>query len=322
MGVLVVGWTLTRLVAVGLHVPPLDEVLDEFIKGPGSDFNRLTRIGFVTLSIQFLCLMTPAVLIRILLHKRRLADLGLTRGDRTIHGSVGLGTALFCVAGIPMKALLLANHYLPLGTPPSYWAIFEKDWNFSFWIFMAVGSYLVIPVFEETFYRGYAQGRLAEELGFGGALFVAGLFTASHLQYLIADAFNVWMLVSLFVLALAMAFSRQMTGSIVAAVVIHALMNVPIAYPYDIAVLAVMLVAAALVRRRIAVLTRAFLQQVKSAGARDLLLLSALVCAFAAGMSLYPESTILTLAVLLLLSLAVQIADRRGGRGREARGPA
>jgi membrane protease YdiL (CAAX protease family) len=312
IGVLVAGWTLTRVVATLLGVPPLDELLSAFIREPGSDFGRLTRIGFVTLLIQFLCLMIPALLINRFVHKGRLADLGLTRGNRSLGESVRLGVALYCVAGVPMRLLLLANHHFRLGTPPSYWAIFEKDWNLSFWLFMAVGSFLVIPVFEEIFYRGYAQGRLAGEFGFAGPLFVAALFTVSHFQYLIADAFNVWMLTSLLVLALAMALSRHLTGSVAAAVVIHALMNVPIAYPYDLGVLAAMVATAIVMRREIASLAIAFRKQMKPVPVAEILMLTALVCAFAAGMSLYPELTLLAFGVLLLVSLTVQIAAGRG----------
>jgi membrane protease YdiL (CAAX protease family) len=241
----------------------------------------------------------------------------LLRRYRCRWWSVGMAVALFCVFGIPMKALLIANHYFDLGEAPSYWAIFDKDWNVSFWIFMAVGSYAVIPVFEETFYRGYAQGRMEAEFGFAGAVFVAALFVAAHFQYQIGDVLNVWMLVSLFCLAMAMAFARHATGSLLGPILIHALMNVPVAHPFDIVILLVMLSVGLVFRNNVRLLLTQF--GVVLGGVRLLEIVPLLIVAagFAAAMTIAPEIAVVGLGVFFLLSVITQIvlrgaATRRG----------
>lgn len=318
LGVLLLGWTLTRVGTGLLELPDLQAMLDEFVAGSTNDFSAMTPIALVTLGIQFGCLMGLALLVGALLHRRKPGMFGATLGNVPVANSVGMAVALFCVFGIPMKLLLLANQYFDLGQTPSYWAVFDKDWNFSFWIFMAVGSYAVIPVFEEVFYRGYAQGRMEAEFGFAGAVFVAALFVAAHFQYQIGDVFNIWMLASLFCLAMAMAFARHATGSVLAPILIHALMNIPIARPYEIAILLVMILVTWAFRRNVGLLLSQFATALSGVKLLEIVPLLLVVAGFAAAMTTAPELAVAGLVTFGLLSVITQILLRRAAARRGA----
>lgn len=310
IGILVVGWSLTRVVISLTGAPPLQEHLDLFIQGESSDFSELTKIGFLTLFIQFCCLMIPAYLVTRFVGKRGLKSFGVGSSTLSLSENIRMGVVIFCLVGIPMKLLLLSFNFFDLGTVPDYWALFDKDWNLSFWLFMAVGSYVVIPVFEEIFYRGYALGRLELDAGFSAVILVSVLFALVHFQYFITDMFNIGMLLSLFLLALGMGFSRSVTGSIIAPITIHALMNIPLEYPYDSIALIAMFFVVALEHQTISEMLTQFTQLAKKTSPSDLALVIVVV-AFAAGMNNYPSVAVIGFASLLIVSLIYQRTGRR-----------
>jgi Type II CAAX prenyl endopeptidase Rce1-like len=118
----------------------------------------------------------------------------------------------------------------PLGAmAPWRYAFFNMSWTrWQFWLFAGILSYAVIPVVEELLFRGYYQRRLAEDWGNGPAILaVACLFILSHKQYLIANAYNVTMLLSLFCLAVGLGVVFAWTRSLFPSMIAHAIINVP-----------------------------------------------------------------------------------------------
>ena len=311
IGILAIGWTLTRVLTAAFNVPSLQEHLDEAVLSENPRFLYLAGVGFLTLLIQFLCLMVPAYLLTRLLHKKGPRSFGITKGSVPLKENLLAGVVVFCLLGIPMKLLLIANHFADLGTVPSYWELFNKDWNFGFWIFMAVGSYAVIPIFEELFYRGYAQFRLEKAFGFFSVLLISLLFTLVHLQYFIADGFNIGMLFSLFTLALGMAFLRHLHVSILAPIIIHSLMNIPLKYPYDVFVLAMMVLVLVLQRKRVVQLATSAIHELRNVAVASNLLFLMIVVAFAFGMNSAPEVTLVVSVSLFVISLATQVWHKR-----------
>ena len=176
---------------------------------------------------------------------------------------------------------------------------------------MAVGSYAIIPIFEELFYRGYAQLRFEKEFKFFAVLLISLLFTSTHFQYFIADMFNIGMLLSLFILALGMAFSRYLHLSIIAPIIIHSLMNIPIKYPYDMFVLAIMILVVIFLRKRIAKLITISINDLKKTNFKGNSVFLIIVIAFALGMNFIPEITLIVLVLLFIVSLIIQILDKR-----------
>ena len=142
LGVLTIGWTLTRVFIELFKVPPLQDYLNQGIQSDSPNFLQLSQVGFVTLLIQFICLIVPAYLINKFLRRSNLKDFGITKGGKSLKENILIGIILFSMFGIPMKILLWLNHFTNLGAEPSYWEIFNKEWGIGFWIFMAVGSYI------------------------------------------------------------------------------------------------------------------------------------------------------------------------------------
>ncbi len=319
IGILVVGWTLTRIALTLLPIPDLQVLLDDFSASDGSDFSQLSWVGLATLCVQYVCIFTPAYFIALFLSKLRPAEIGFGGSRVSIFASVKLGVILFCVAGIPMKLLLIAHNLADLGEAPSYWRIFDKEWNLSFWVFMGVGSYAVIPIFEEILHRGYAFGRLAREIGFGAVLVTSALFAAIHFQYLIPDVFNIWMLTSLFVLALAMGLARQASGSLIAPITMHVLMNVPVLYPYDYAVLGAMVVVVLAARKDVARLLGDFTSKLRGSNLLTTFGMITVVAGFALAMAQLPELALAVFASLFLVSIVTQVVLRlRAGKTAKA----
>ena len=141
LGIIVIGWTLTRVLIMVFNVPPLQDYLDKAILSENPDFIYLSKIGFLTLFLQFLSLMIPAILVTKLLHKENLKNFGITKGSISIKENILNGIVLFCLVGIPMKLLLIANHFTNLGAIPNYWELFNKNWNFGFWVLGFYGSW-------------------------------------------------------------------------------------------------------------------------------------------------------------------------------------
>lgn len=97
----------------------------------------------------------------------------------------------------------------------------------------------MVPIVEELLFRGYYQRRLAEDWGDGPAILaVACLFTLSHKQYLIANLYNVTMIVSLFCVAVGLGTVFAWTRSLVPGIIAHAIINIPMTLAWQAGLLA------------------------------------------------------------------------------------
>ncbi len=176
-----------------------------------------------------------------------LKEYGLTRAGLPLGRLLLLGVATALVTFWPNRLLEILNTLKPLGeTAPWRQALFDMSWRrWEFWAFTAVGSYVVPPIVEELFYRGYCQRRLAEDLGQGTAIVtVAALFVFSHGQYLIGNVYNVGMLLSLLIGALGLGILFAYTRSLIPSMVAHALINIPAAGIWQWIVVAIMILGA------------------------------------------------------------------------------
>ena len=310
LGILIIGWTLTKTLINVLNVPPLQAYLDEAIISDTPDFIYLAKIGFITLLVQFLCLMIPASLLTKYLHNESIKALGFASRNKTLKDNAFNGIALFCLLGVPMKILLIINQYYDLGSEPAYWELFNKQWNIGFWLFMAVGSFLVIPIFEEIFYRGYIQFRFEMEFSFTSVFLVSLVFVSSHFQYYILDIFNIGMLLVLFILSIGMAFSRSISKSLTGAIIIHSLMNIPTKLPFDYIVLAFMVFGIIVLRKRIKIMGYEFLYRFRSFKLSLEMFILIIILVFALGMNYLPGLTLVLFILLFLVSLTIQIANK------------
>jgi membrane protease YdiL (CAAX protease family) len=151
------------------------------------------------------------------LHRRRFAEL------------TGIGVVLGLIASLPEQITRLMAGYAHLGPGTRFWTLEARvPWDASFWLYMAVGSYAVVPIFEELFTRGYLLGRVRESFSPGGALLASAVFfTVAHGQYRHADPLAMSSQASLFIWAAICAYAVYRTASLFPAIIAHAIINVP-----------------------------------------------------------------------------------------------
>ncbi len=122
-------------------------------------------------------------------------------------------------------------HFLiePLGEAPPIWnLIYGADWTIEFWLFMAIGSFALIPIVEELFFRGYFLGNLNRRLSAFWAVTLSALvFALVHLQYVGVDFFALYNLVSVFLVGIVYAWSVYFTRSLLPAIAGHTFGNLP-----------------------------------------------------------------------------------------------
>lgn len=130
---------------------------------------------------------------------------------------------------IPAIALTQAQEIWHFGSRAPWFDILQqRSWDWQFWLFTAVGSFALIPVLEEMFYRGFMLHRLAAGWQNGPAVVLTSvLFACSHAQYLQMDWFNLLMLVNVGFVGLILALATLYSGSLWPAICAHALINLP-----------------------------------------------------------------------------------------------
>jgi membrane protease YdiL (CAAX protease family) len=246
--------------------------------------------------------------------RRKPAQYGLTLGDRSLGAHVITGAVLFAFAGLPMVLLASTNTLVPLGEQtPWREALFSMDWSTpAFWLFMAVGSFGLVPVLEELFYRGYCQARLEEDLGAPAAILtVSLLFTFSHSQYYILNVLNAGTLLATVFGSLAWGYIFYRTRSLAPTIVAHALENLPVRGISLWVELAAMIVVCIVARREIARYVKDFITLLR--GMSPLwqgILFAALGALFAAALALLGDVVVLVGLGIFVIALVLEAIDR------------
>lgn len=138
-----------------------------------------------------------------------LARFGFRGPDALLPGLVLLGLALF------FAVYFRGVDLLGLDEPELIPLFREHGWSLV-WAFVLVSA--APAVFEELGFRGFVQGRLERILGPTAALLTqAALFSVIHL--------SVFILVSHFVMGVALGFLRRRTGSLYPGMIVHAAWN-------------------------------------------------------------------------------------------------
>jgi len=284
---------------------------------PNADLLEMSRNLAVILFLQYGGIMLPALTIGWWYRKRRMSDYGVTTARQPILKQVGIGIVLFAVAELPAKLLIAIDHVIPLGAKAvTQNIVYMLDWSdFKFWVFMAVGSFLLIPFVEEFFYRGYVQVRLGEDFDVPTAILVTALFFEfSHGQYyLTVSPWTAGMLLTGVFSSLAWGYIFYRTRSLIAPIVAHVLINIPVRGMADFLFPIAMIVIVVIYRKQIMEEFRAFGEMFKS----DILskfgttLASIFMILFAITVTTAEDIAILFGVVALIIALVLEVMDKR-----------
>lgn len=226
--VLIVGSLLARLIQRGLDLGSWKGAQSAMLAGEPVDFLLLSRLAVVELSIRYAVLCGIAFSLGWWHRRRRLGAYGLTTAATPVPRLVRDGVILFGVIGLPPMLLVMTSRYLDLGAGAPQWELFPDRLNPQFLLYAAISSFVLVPILEELFFRGYVQARLTEDFGAVGSIFLAALlFALAHGQYYRASVLSLGMLVSLAVQSLVVGFVFYRTGSLIPPIVAHSLVNLP-----------------------------------------------------------------------------------------------
>jgi membrane protease YdiL (CAAX protease family) len=235
MGVYVVGQTLGMVLFAILgsliNIPLKNPLLELTASATQSDLLRITWQLLVLLLCQYGGWMGLVFAVGWWYRRRTPAQYGLTMAGKSLGFYLKTGVVLFVVAELFTKLLSVLDELIPMGEQAAWReAVYQLDWTTpAFWLFMAVGSYGLIPILEELFYRGYIQTRLEEDFGAPVAILAtAFLFFLSHSQYYILNAFNIGMILTGIFSAIAYGYIFYRTRSLLVTIIAHALVNIPI----------------------------------------------------------------------------------------------
>ena len=252
--------------------------------------------------------------------RRTAAEYGLTCAGRPWKALLLAALATSALTQWPVLVHSLVDAVHPLGAmAPWRQAYFDMSWRrWQFWLFAGILSYALIPVLEELLFRGYYQRRLAEEWGDGPAIAgVACLFTFSHPQYLIANAYNVTMIASLLCMAIGLGVVFAWTRSLVPSMIAHAIINFPLT-PFWQGVLLIVFAAVAFFAWRGGM--RAVQRVFANANAAACVLLAVILTAYV--IAAHRINAMSWIAIgMLVAALGLTAMDRRQSRNTEAVSP-
>jgi membrane protease YdiL (CAAX protease family) len=243
---LLLGGLVVQLAGLSLANP-----LQALAADPQADLLGLARDTAAILGLQYAGILLPALALGWWHRRRPLRAYGLRTAGQPLPRLLLAGLVLFAVSGLPILLLELLGRVVPLGPRTEFQeAIYARAWDLPFWVFLAVGSFGLVPIVEELFYRGYVQTRLAEDFGAPAAIVVtAAFFTFSHGQYYLEPSpRNALQLVSLLFAALAWGYLFYRSGSLLVPILAHVLVNVPMGTPAAVGLVAVLLGVVVLAR--------------------------------------------------------------------------
>ena len=315
LGILIVGNFTAGELQSWLGVKPLGSFFQTASNTSGPDFIAFSVGWLKIICIQYACLLLPAFAIGWWRRRLGLAHYGVTTAGRPVRQLVMLGLVAFVLVAMPVKLLWVARRFLPLGPGPAYWALLDKDWTPSFWLFLAVSGFAVTTILEELFYRGYCQSRLEEDFGGIGAIAIVALFmTLGHDQYHQLSILSIGTILGLIPLMLGMGYVYWRSRSLIPAIILHAAVNVPTKGIYDFVVPAVMVAVLILFRTQWLSMVRHFNQEWRGKGwKRPAFVAAVLAVILVVGFESWPEWFIPLGFLGLASALWIEHRERRLG---------
>ena len=152
---------------------------------------------------------------------------GLSRNNQPLTGLIGQGIVLGLFSSFLVALLFAVHRVIPLGEGlAAWWTYSDTPINGAFWVYLLGTSVLIPPLTEEIMTRGYFRVRLVESFGMMSGVILTGLvFGLSHTRYLQGDTMLLLFMAVILVNSVAWTYLVQKTGSIIPALVAHALSN-------------------------------------------------------------------------------------------------
>lgn len=216
---------------------------------PDPNFLQAARVNAEFFAYQYGGVVIILLALGLASGRMSFTKLGITRGKYRLSELLSIGIVAGAVASIASTVIFAGKELFPLGDDtPFWWMIGRVDWDLDLWIFMAVGSYALVPLLEEFAYRGGMLGNLARAFAPGAAILGVGiLFAVMHSQYWSIGPIGIITLFGVLYSGVIFGYVFLRTGSLLPAIIAHAMINVPVALEYEWLrvgfILAVMLVA-------------------------------------------------------------------------------
>jgi membrane protease YdiL (CAAX protease family) len=282
-----------------------------------ADLLVASRQLFLALALIYASYFALIVPINWWYRRRGRAAYGLTRAGHTSKALILAALAAAVLTQWPVLVHTLVDAVHPLGAmEPWRQAFFDMSWRrWQFWLFAGILSYALIPIVEELTFRGYYQRRLAEDWGDGPAIIgTACFFTFAHPQYLIANVYNVTMILSLFCVAIGLGVVFAWTRSLVPSMIAHAIINIPMTPMWQGALLVVFAIGAFFAWRGGLAAAR---QVFKNASVAACIFLALALTVYEIASRRIGAMTYLAMA-LVVAALALEAIDRRKSRSARA----
>mgnify|MGYP001600721513 CR=1 FL=1 len=317
LGLFLVGSFLGARVEAWLGVKPLDVLLQTGLKANPPDWIALSGGWMQTMGIHYACLLVPAWMVGRLRRRPSAGDHDRATVRQSLARLSGVGLIVFSCAGLGLVALTVTRRLLPLGPHPSFLTPYlAQDWTPSFWIFLLVASMVVQPLLEELFFRGYCQRRFEEAFGGPGAIIIVSLFvTLAHDQYHHPTVGAAVIMAAVILLNLGIGYAYWHSRSLVPAMLVHGLANVPTKGIYDFLLPAAMLAVLAISRDTWVTPLRDYCTALARAARQKVIWAVSLIAILAAiGIERAPRSFAILGAIGLALALGSKIPRRDGER--------
>jgi membrane protease YdiL (CAAX protease family) len=318
LGIFTVGQLLGFLLGQLLGIPLQNPLLGLTVNTTPAELFTMTQQLLGVLLLQYAGWFLLILPIGWWYRRRTPAQYGITKANHSFISLVAMGVVLFAFAQLPTKLLDLANSLVPLGESiPWREALFQMDWStVEFWLLMAVGSFALVPIFEELFYRGYCQRRLEEDFGAPTAILaVAAFFALSHSQYYLPNVLNIGTLLALIFSVVGYGYIFYRTRSLVPVITAHALVNFPVRGIGLWVELVLMVIVCIIARRQIATTVREFIGFVRGESARWQMIMVVMLLALTSVLAVLVGDVMILLGIVFLIAaLVLEVIVKRRAR--------
>lgn len=156
---------------------------------------------------------------------RSLGEYGVSKGRGSLGSYLALGIVAGLIVGFLSDFIVQVDIYTNGSTDLVASANIGRG-SLGFWVLAAASGFVLPPILEELWMRGYAQTRLGEDYGVGTSIwFSAFIFGFSHTHFIQPDLLNIGTLISIVISGLVLGYLFYATGSLIPPILAHAVIN-------------------------------------------------------------------------------------------------